>query len=232
MAIATRRPWTLGIRELVDVKGLAEAREVVDSGDYLRVGACVTAARLATSRSIRHAAPALAEAAAISSSPALRNRATLGGNIATPHPAGDIVTALLATDAVAVVIDGNGERELPLAELVRSKPVAGTLTLAVKVRKHRRGRFERLGTRTAFGRSLVSVAASVSNGRLFVALGGMNARPFPATETAAAIERGEDPASAIDRESRPPDDGHATGSERARLARALVCRAAKSLGLG
>lgn len=231
MAIAARQPWSAGIRELVDVKGLAEAREMTDSGEHLRIGACVTAARIAASRSIRHAAPGLAAAAAITASPTLRNRATIGGNIASPHPAGDVVTALLATDAVALVIDGNGERELPLAEIVRSKPVAGTLILAVKVAKHRYGHFERLATRSALGRSLVSVAASISNGRLLVAIGGMHARPFPAIETAAAIERGDDPGSAIDRESRPPDDGFATDSERARLANALVRRAAQRMGV-
>jgi CO/xanthine dehydrogenase FAD-binding subunit len=78
---------------------------------------------------------------------------------------------------------------------------------------------------------LVSVAVSVSENRLFVALGGMNTRPFASIETAAAIERGEDPASAIERESLPPKDGFATGAERMRIARALMHRAVEKLDL-
>lgn len=231
MAMAARRSWAAGISELVDVKGIEETRELSDSTEHLRIGSGVTAARLASSALIRRAAPGLAEAASISSSPVLRNRGTLGGNIVTPHPAGDIVTALLATNATVIVIDRNGERQLPLAEIVGSEPVRGTLILAVRVPKHGQGRFERLATRSTFGRSLVSVAASVAKGRLSVALGGMNTRPFPAIETTAAIEHGEDPASAIERESLPPNDGFATGAERVTIACALIRRAVESLDL-
>lgn len=63
---------------LHDVPGLdGVARE----GDVLRIGALTTLATLAASPLVAVAAPALAEAAGLAASPALRNRATLGGNL-------------------------------------------------------------------------------------------------------------------------------------------------------
>ena len=80
---------------------------IVDVGDSLRVGAAVRPHTLAASRLARRVAPALAEAAAATSSPALRRRGTVGGNIVTPHPAGDVATALLALGATVEIADND-----------------------------------------------------------------------------------------------------------------------------
>lgn len=63
---------------LVDVPGLD--RIELDGG-VLRLGAMTTLAALAASPVVAKASPALAEAAGGAASPALRNRATLGGNL-------------------------------------------------------------------------------------------------------------------------------------------------------
>ena len=93
VALHERRPWARFVRTLVDVKALAPARGIVARGNTVRIGALVTAAELAASPLVRRAAPVLAEAARLTSSPALRRRGTVGGNLATPHPAGDVATA-------------------------------------------------------------------------------------------------------------------------------------------
>jgi xanthine dehydrogenase YagS FAD-binding subunit len=63
---------------LVDVPGLDR---IELEGSVLRVGSMVTLAALAASADVVRASPALAEAAGGAASPALRNRATLGGNL-------------------------------------------------------------------------------------------------------------------------------------------------------
>jgi CO/xanthine dehydrogenase FAD-binding subunit len=56
----------------------------------------------------------LAEAALTVGSPQIRNRATIGGNLATASPAGDSIPVLAAYDAeVVVAAAGGGERRLP-----------------------------------------------------------------------------------------------------------------------
>jgi xanthine dehydrogenase small subunit len=52
---------------------------------------------------------------ALFASPPIRNRATLGGNLATASPIGDSAPLLLALDASIQIAGPNGRRTLPLA---------------------------------------------------------------------------------------------------------------------
>ena len=230
VALSARRSWAKSVRELIDIKGLDEANGMTDIGEHLRIGTLVTGAELASSPLVHREAPVLAQAAALTSAPALRRRGTVGGNVMTPHPAGDITTALLALDATVEVADSNGAQELPLTEVVGSKWPRGRLILAFRVRKRRHSRFEKFALRSGFGRSLVAVAISTSKEDICVALGGMYARPFRTVETAAAITGGTDIDAALARECRPPDDGFATKTERIKLSETLIRRALTHLG--
>jgi xanthine dehydrogenase YagS FAD-binding subunit len=67
---------------LVDVPGLADEIAPGPGGGALRLGALTTLAAIAGSKAVEERVPALAEAAREAASPQLRNRATLGGNLA------------------------------------------------------------------------------------------------------------------------------------------------------
>ena len=58
---------------------------------------------------------ALREAAAVFANPLVRNRATVGGNLADASPAADTAPALLALDA-EVELASQGTRRVPLNE--------------------------------------------------------------------------------------------------------------------
>ena len=230
VALSARHSWATSVHELIDIKGLDEAAGMTDLGEHLRIGSLVTSAQLASSPLVRREAPVLAQAAELTSAPALRRRGTVGGNVMTPHPAGDIATALLALDATVEVADSNGAQELRLTEVVGSKWPRGRLILAFRVRKRRHSHFDKFALRSGFGRSLVAVALSTSKEDICVALGGMHTRPFQAVETAAAITGGTDIDAALARECRPPDDGFATRTERIKLSETLIRRALTHLG--
>ena len=78
----------------------------------VRIGAMATMTQLLGQDAI----PMLAEAARNTASWAIRNMATVGGNLFTPPPGGDVAVALLALDARVVLAGRNGERVLPLAD--------------------------------------------------------------------------------------------------------------------
>ncbi|MEO0829616.1 MAG: FAD binding domain-containing protein [Pseudomonadota bacterium] len=80
-------------------------REVKRSGDGLLIGAGVTMAQVMREPQLA----ALAPVARSIGGPALRNMATVGGNLFAPHPYGDFCTALLALDAQVVWADGREE---------------------------------------------------------------------------------------------------------------------------
>jgi len=101
---------------VIDIGRIAELRGIARSGDGLRIGALTTHAELAASSEVRKSAAALAEAAAGVGDPTVRNRGTIGGNIAHADPASDLPTVLVALEASVVAVGPKGERMIPAAD--------------------------------------------------------------------------------------------------------------------
>jgi carbon-monoxide dehydrogenase medium subunit len=101
---------------LVDIGRIPELRGIVRQGEEIRIGALTTHAELAASADLRNDAPALADAAAAVGDPAVRNRGTIGGNIAHADPASDLPTVLVALDARVVATGPKGERTIQADE--------------------------------------------------------------------------------------------------------------------
>jgi aerobic carbon-monoxide dehydrogenase medium subunit len=101
---------------LIDIGRVGELRGITQSGDSIRIGALTTHAELASSSLLKSAASALAGAAAMVGDPAVRNRGTIGGNIAHADPASDLPTVLAALGAQIVASKARSERTVPAAE--------------------------------------------------------------------------------------------------------------------
>ena len=118
---------------------------------------------------------ALVEGAGKVGGPAVRNRATLGGNLCNASPAADTATPLLAMGARVVIAGLEGERELPLAQLWQG-PRKNTLapgevlkSVWIPARPPRSGSAFTRVTRSAMDIALVNAAAWVqldAEGRL------------------------------------------------------------------
>ena len=78
----------------------------------LRIGAAATLTQLLRQDDV----PALREAARNTASWSIRNMGTVGGNLFTPPPGGDVAVALLALDASVILAGPGGERVIPLAD--------------------------------------------------------------------------------------------------------------------
>ena len=101
---------------LVDIGRISELRGISRQGDWIRIGALTTHAELAASAELRGAATALADAAAMVGDPAVRNRGTIGGNIAHADPASDLPIVLVALDARMIASGPGGERTIHAAQ--------------------------------------------------------------------------------------------------------------------
>lgn len=97
---------------VIDIGRVPELKGITVSGATLRIGALTTHAQLAASADVRKAAAALAGAAAVVGDPGVRNRGTIGGNIAHADPASDLPTVLVALDARVIVVGPRGERAI------------------------------------------------------------------------------------------------------------------------
>jgi len=92
-------------------------REVVEEGDRVWIGASLTMADVLTDQKLSF----LHEAAMSVGAPAIRNMATVGGNMFAPTPYGDFSVALLALAGEAVVVSASGSSNLSLEELFASR---------------------------------------------------------------------------------------------------------------
>ncbi|HSE92748.1 MAG TPA: FAD binding domain-containing protein [Methylomirabilota bacterium] len=101
-----------GLREgrLLDLWRLDELRGAEVARDSLLLGALTTYTEIVTHRAIATRWPLLAAAARVSGAWAIRNRGTLGGNVANASPAADTPPALLAYGARLELRSARGAR--------------------------------------------------------------------------------------------------------------------------
>jgi CO/xanthine dehydrogenase FAD-binding subunit len=86
---------------------------------WLTIGSTTPLRALEADRSLRERLPGFWEAIRDVGSPALRSRATVGGNLGRCSPASDLIPILLALDARVRVVGPRGPRELPVDLLLQ-----------------------------------------------------------------------------------------------------------------
>lgn len=186
----------------IDLSGLAELKELREETDTLLIGAGCTHARIAADPLVRRYASVLTAASSEVGSPQIRNRGTLGGNIANASPAADTLGPLALHRARLLLRGPQGARECALGELVtapyRNALLPGELIEAVRIDKlDCPQRFFKLGRRRALAisRLTVSVSGRLTDGRiddLRVALGSAFPRPMCFPEITESVQ-GERP---------------------------------------
>jgi aerobic carbon-monoxide dehydrogenase medium subunit len=97
---------------LVDIGSLSELRGVVVADHTLRIGALTRHVDILTSPEVAVHAPLLTQAMAHVAHPAIRNRGTLGGNLAHADPASEMPACMLALNAIIIVRDAQRERRV------------------------------------------------------------------------------------------------------------------------
>lgn len=231
---------------VIDIGGLAELRGVSEAGGTVRVGALTTHGELAASETLKRHAPLLAEAAAEVADPQVRNRGTIGGNVAHADPASDLPAVVMALGATVHLRGPGGERTVAagdfFVDLMTTVLGAGEVLTAIS--------FPAFATRTgsayvkqehpASGYAVCGAAAvvtldgggTVSRARL--CFNGVTARPLDASGVAGALagSDGSDAAiaAALDHLAiaDPLSDPYASGRYRTALARELGRRALAS----
>lgn len=219
-------------RTVVAVDRLPELR-AVSTGAVVEIGAALTLSEV--ERALGETVPLLARLWPLFASRLIRNSATIGGNLATASPIGDLAPALLALDATVVLASTGGEREVPLegfftgyrttvlrpGELVRAVRVPTPLATHTTFRKVTKRRIDDISS------VAVAVALDVVDGtvaRARVGLGGVAATPVRARATEAALEGRpwtagtvEDAAAVLAGEGTPIDDQRASAAYRSAM---------------
>jgi aerobic carbon-monoxide dehydrogenase medium subunit len=180
---------------LVDIGRITELKGISDQGNSVRIGALTTHAMIAASADVPKV---LSEAAGKVGDPQVRNRGTIGGNIAHADPASDLPTVLVALGATIHVTSASGNRQIAAPDfftgLFETTLADGEIVTAIEVAK------EGAGTGSAYakfsnpasGYAMLGAAAvlTISGGSCStagVAVGGLVTSATKAKSVEAAL---------------------------------------------
>src|SRR5918994_4629249 len=172
---------------VLDLTRVPELGEWDDNEGRVRVGAGVTYTRIIGELGDR--LPGLAIASRTVGSPQIRNRGTVGGNLATASPAGDGLPPLYVSGADVELVSVRGTRRVPVAEFVtgpkRTCIEPDELIAAFDVASAAGPQqFAKVGTRNAMVIAVCSVALALwpEQRRVAACVGSAGPTPLVATE--------------------------------------------------
>ena len=105
---------------LIDISRIAELEYITEDQDAVRIGAGTRQATLERSEIIRSRYGALADAVPLIADPLVRNRGTIGGNVANGDPANDGPAIMIALGAELVARGPKGERTIPANQFYKA----------------------------------------------------------------------------------------------------------------
>jgi CO/xanthine dehydrogenase FAD-binding subunit len=237
---------TFQSRALVEIGRLPGLDSIEISENELRIGALTTHAQIAASAALREGVPALAAACRSVAAPPVRNRGTVGGNLANASPAADSAPPLLAMDARVHLVTSQRRREVPLAEFFIGPGETilkqGELITAISMELPNASfgsTFLKYGNRTEMAIAVASIAVGITLAEdneqiadVRIALGSVAPTPMRARE-AEELLRGTDSNAALIKQAairaaeatQPISDIRASADYRRRLTSVLVERA-------
>jgi xanthine dehydrogenase small subunit len=185
---------------LISLEAIAELRRVELGPDKIVLGAGTPLAELEERLAQKPdaAVPLLAQLLPLFSSRLIRNRATLGGNLATASPIGDSLPVLLALDAEVTLASAKGRRKLLLADFFvgyrKTALLHGELIVSVELRRPLPvlQRFYKASKRVLDDISTVAAAFALDLGedrrvqKIRIAYGGIAATPLRAYDAERA----------------------------------------------
>ncbi|MBC7576218.1 MAG: xanthine dehydrogenase family protein subunit M [Tardiphaga sp.] len=224
---------------LIDIGGLDELRGVRVTDAGLTIGALTRHVDILRSPEITAYAPLLAEAMAHVAHPAIRNKGTLGGNLAHADPASEMPACMVALDAVIVTQDAHRQRRIPADEfftgIYQTALAADEILVAVELPLARPGsaHFFHEYSRRKGDYAIVGLAASaVLHGDRFAELRlgyfAIGDRPLLASAAFDLVGKPVTPSmlaaaqAALDAEIEPEEDQQASVAMRRHLARQLL----------
>lgn len=167
----------LKAKRFLNLWNLKELRRIEIRDDVLSIGALATYTQMICSPLVQQRLPMLVWASREVGGVQIRNRGTIGGNIANASPAGDTLPVLAAAEATVVLRSARSERRVAFhrfyAGYRKSVMRPDELIVAVEVpRVEGRQWFRKVGTRAANAISKV-VVAGVRSERSRVGLGSV-----------------------------------------------------------
>ena len=228
--------------EILDLGNVAELKEVKESEGAIHIGAGVVLEHMKTL--VQDQFPALYDMLAVFGSKQIRELATLGGNIGSASPIGDIPPVLMAYNALIVLVGSDGERVIPMREFITgyrktqqaNDEIIKSVTLPLaedncKVQSYKISKRKDLDISTVSGGFSVTLGQDGQVTDVCLAYGGMADQIKRAAKTEAALigkpwnrDSIEAATNLIDEDFKPISDARAEAEGRTVMARNLLMK--------
>ncbi|MGD9016294.1 MAG: xanthine dehydrogenase family protein subunit M [Desulfobacterales bacterium] len=150
---------------LIDIRGIEALSGIREDGDRIIIGASTRLSEIVDSPLLMEKAPVLSEAVGCMASLQVRNTATIGGNLCMASPAADTAPPLLVLDSQVTIRGVDSEETVPLNRFflgpgttrLHPREVLTEISFPA-MQANEAARRARLGLRTAFVCSIISVA--------------------------------------------------------------------------
>ena len=101
---------------LIDINGIPGLAHIKEEGGVIKIGALTREAEIEHSNLLKKLFPIFADVTKLIADPQVRNRGTIGGNLAHGDAANDHPAVMLALNATIIATGSNGERSIPIDE--------------------------------------------------------------------------------------------------------------------
>lgn len=152
-------------KALIDISTMKELKTIKSEGESIEIGGGVSFTQIVEDPLFEDNLYGLKKACRMVGSPQIRNKGTLGGNIAHGSPAADSIPPAICLDSTIILKSTKGKREINLEDFYKDKENLGIrddeLLLAIRFKKPRENEilsFAKLGLRKALSISRISIA--------------------------------------------------------------------------
>lgn len=151
---------------IINIFEIEQLRGITETEDSVRIGPITTFTEMIESEVLKRHLPLLVQAASSVGGPQIRNRGTIGGNLATNGPCADVLPAVIALEgSLELQSKKSGSRVIPLQEILTApyqtaiKP--DEIITAILIRKMEPGTksgFQKLGRRNAMAKGRMNIS--------------------------------------------------------------------------
>lgn len=238
--------YVVDLKRIPDLAGIREEKD-----GAVTIGALTTLHAVETAPVILKRYPFLAQSAAEVGSVQIRNRATIGGNMANATPSADVAPALLCLDARVKISGLSGERTIALERLFRGPgqtalaPEEILTAILIPAGPALAGEYIKFSPREMMDLAYVGVAVALALnggnqcGAARIALGAVSPTPMRARKTEALLENqtitealAEKAGAEAAAESKPISDVRSSADYRREMVRVNTARAILNAAAG
>jgi len=228
---------------IIDIKEIDELKKINLTDDYLTLGSLVTFSQIIEHESLKTCFPLLVEASMTVASGAVRNRATMVGNICSAVPCLDSGAPLMVYEAEVVVKSSKAERIVPIHEWFlgprKTALQKGEIVVALRMKNlssKQGGVYVKLGRYTGEDLAQASVAVlKLTQNEYRVSFGSLSPTPLRAKKIEAHLKGKvldnkliEEVKALVEKEITPITDIRATKEYRLHMAKVMMERALKA----